>query len=580
MNKMTLFIGLVVCTLCICFSSVEAQIKEAIAPYTMTHSQLKNDIPTIQLKALDKQAIQAEDAISDLENRALRIAYPTEVNISSEKDGLWTNLPDGGKLWQLRIQASEAQGTILEYEHFWLPKGATLHLSNQDQSHLIGAFTNRNNKGSRNVDDSFLTELVKGDEVQLEYYEPADVEESGLIVIGRVMQAYRDVDHIKSYKGFGDAGNCQFNINCAAGNPYQTSKLAVARMLITPAGQGSFWCTGQMLNTTQGTFNPIFLTADHCMQGNSSNVHNATGNNNINCIFYWDYEAAGCANPGTEPGSITTSGAVLMANKSDSDFALFWLLEDPFRDAGFVPLYLGWDAGTPSAGGGCIHHPRGDIKKISLFTQTPTSNHSCAPNLTWSVIFNHGGGTFSSTEGGSSGSALFDDEQRVIGQLWGGSRASNCGAGPTCADPDDDLSYYGKFGDSWGDAGGKRQRLSDWLAQPCTASSSHTVNVTNTVETFIANGNVSSSAGIYDNSSIKRTVVELSGGSSVDFNNGFEIDGNAQLIVRNDGNCPSALQNETDYTKSNNTPYLDESRPELSIETSVDKTDNLTRTNQ
>ena len=537
-------------------NGIFSQIKEGIPPKSIMHKLAPDEVPVYKLKALDFNRIRKDDELNTTDTRELRFAVPTDVDINTKSHGHWSELEGKGKVWRLTIESPNALATILEYDKFHLPPGSTLHLYNEDRSHLVGAFTAQNNKGSHDAPSSFFTELILGRSVTIEYFEPMGAERQAIISISRVMQAYRDVDTLKRFKGFSDSGACQININCPDGNPYQVQKLGVARMLLT-SPNGSFWCTGQMLTTILGGFNPYFLTAHHCLDDS----YDATGTNNVNCLFYWDYEAAGCTNPASEPSSITTSGAMLVANKSDSDFALFWLLEDPFRDAGFAPLYMSWDPNLPlaGAGGAGIHHPAGDTKKISLFSQNATTNHPCAPNLTWSVIFNHGGGVFTSTEGGSSGSALLDVNRRIIGQLWGGRRASNCGTGPECANPADDLSYYGKFSDSWGDAGGKRRRLSDWLSESCTTNSTHSTNITNTAEMFHADNKVTSSAGIYDNSSLKATVVKLDGGNSVDLLNGFEVDGAANVFIRNDADCPAAKSDTEGIAVSNSVRPIIES---------------------
>ena len=57
----------------------------------------------------------------------------------------------------------------------------------------------------------------------------------------------------------------------------------------------------------------------------------------------------------------------------------------------------------------------------------------------WEINTSGGGWELGVTEGGSSGSALFDDEGRIIGQLFGGSAA--------CAGVDDNggSDVYGRF---------------------------------------------------------------------------------------------------------------------------------------
>ncbi|HWN42615.1 MAG TPA: hypothetical protein VNW71_10355 [Thermoanaerobaculia bacterium] len=60
------------------------------------------------------------------------------------------------------------------------------------------------------------------------------------------------------------------------------------------------------------------------------------------------------------------------------------------------------------------------------------------------------------TEGGSSGSPLYNQAGRFIGQLHGG--PSSCGAtGNNLSD------YYGRFSVSWTGGGTNSTRLSNWL---------------------------------------------------------------------------------------------------------------------
>jgi hypothetical protein len=136
---------------------------------------------------------------------------------------------------------------------------------------------------------------------------------------------------------------------------------------------------------------------------------------------------------------------------------LLRLTEDPRNAANVTPYYLGWDrSGNAGIGGVGIHHPAGDIKKISPYTMVPhstayLSNTVNANEHRWRVIWSSG-----TTEGGSSGSPLINNNHRVIGQLHGG--YASCSAQ---SQPD----WYGKFSTSWTGNGAtdNRRRLRDWL---------------------------------------------------------------------------------------------------------------------
>lgn len=77
---------------------------------------------------------------------------------------------------------------------------------------------------------------------------------------------------------------------------------------------------------------------------------------------------------------------------------------------------------------------------------------------TWEIVGGlYGGWEIGVTEPGSSGSPLFDQEGRIIGQLFGG--------GAACAGTNDNgaFDYYGRVGVSWEGGGTSSTRLRDWL---------------------------------------------------------------------------------------------------------------------
>ena len=146
-------------------------------------------------------------------------------------------------------------------------------------------------------------------------------------------------------------------------------KNAVALLII----DGQFLCSGALINTTKNDNTPYLLTASHCLNG-----HDAI--NNANCdywTFLWDYESPNCENPTIEPIRLSTSGAIVKANNSVSDFALLQLTEDPRNIQSANLYYLGWDnSGNFGNSGVGIHHPRGDIKKIATLETTSNLNNS------------------------------------------------------------------------------------------------------------------------------------------------------------------------------------------------------------
>ena len=73
---------------------------------------------------------------------------------------------------------------------------------------------------------------------------------------------------------------------------------------------------------------------------------------------------------------------------------------------------------------------------------------------------NHGSGNgweIGTTESGSSGSPLFDENGRIIGQLYAGQSACNG------LENNGDYDIYGRFGISWNYGTTQQARLKEWL---------------------------------------------------------------------------------------------------------------------
>ena len=369
------------------------------------------DIETQILPAFDIQKFIEEDEMerTSSQQKPYRFANPISVDFNMNTHGTWNINDDGSSIWQFRIESPGAHSLNLIYDRFNIPEGAEFFVYSEDREMVLGAFTNYNHKPH----GGFSTAPIVGDAIILEYNEPASPEFSGEISIDIVAHDYRDV-FFNEERGYGDSGSCNNNVNCAVGDDWRDEIRSVA-MILTSGG--SRLCTGSLVNNTSQDLAPYFLTANHCLGGNNS------------WIFMFNYESPSCNNQ-NGPTNMTVSGSSLLANSSTSDFALLLLNETPPES--YNVHYAGWDisGSTPSIPVG-IHHPSGDIKKISF----DYNNASNSGNY-WDVN-NWEDGT---TEPGSSGSPLFDGvTQRIIGQLYGGT--ASCTS----------ITYdtYGKTSTSW-----------------------------------------------------------------------------------------------------------------------------------
>lgn len=422
-----------------------AQLNEGGVPPSFSLSN-QLTIPVTRMPGIDKESLLLEDQNNDKGTGPFRFGHAFEANISMKNAGTWTELDNGDRIWQMRITCQKALAVQLLYKDFYLPKGAKLFIYSHDQEEVLGAFTARNNKN----DGHFATGLVKGSSVVIEYFEPASVKGKGSLTVEKVIHVYRTQEAQSNARGFGAAASCQNNVNCAIGNGWESQRDAVVRILI-----GGGYCTGTLINNSANDNKLYLLTAHHCL-GDLDAENNPNGNQ---VMFNWNYEGSGCDNPGSEPTVLTTTGATLKANLESSDFALFELTESPLANNNIQSFFAGWNRNSATTAGAStgIHHPMGDIKKISIDNDALVTNATSFPigNITypvgsyWEVVWNDG-----VTEGGSSGSAIFDANRRVIGQLLGGSSF--------CSSPNES-DVYGKISASWEGGGSATRRLKDWL---------------------------------------------------------------------------------------------------------------------
>jgi hypothetical protein len=412
-----------------------AQVSKGGQPYSFENvlATTAMAIEEKRMPAVDVAAYKTQDSLDSFKDIPYRFGAPMDVDYTLDNSGTWEILSNGDRLWRLKISSPGAYSLNLIYERYYLPEGARLFIYNADGSHVIGAFTSDNNKEH----ERFATAPVKGDISILEYYEPKEVAGRGIIAISSVVHAYRDLfnrDVVKEAMGFGSSGSCNNNVNCPEGEPWQLEKRAVA--MILTAG-GSRICSGALVNNVRQDQTPYFLTANHCLPGSDT------------WIFMFNYESPTCANI-NGPTYMTVQGSTLRANYSTSDFCLLELDETP--PPSYNVYYAGWSAvnvaSTSSTG---IHHPSGDIKKISFdYNAVTSANYLSTSGTTHWRVGNWEDGT---TEGGSSGSPLFDQNHRIVGQLHGG--YASC----------DNISadWYGKFSLSWTGGGSSSNRLRDWL---------------------------------------------------------------------------------------------------------------------
>lgn len=445
-----------------------AQINTGIFPESIKNKMSIDNIDQIKLSPPSIETIQAEDFEDEKNGQMMKVARLLPIEISIKNSGTWEKTPDGRNIWRLKISSEGALACVLHFSDFSLPIGSQLFVYNPDGSVILGPYSSSDNDDG----GSFAIGVIYGPEMIIEYEAPYIKSENGInnielpiIDMSKFSYFYRGVE-LYDYRetGYNSSGSCQVNVNCTEGNNWKTQKKGVARIYVVQGGSGGY-CTGTLINNTSNDQTPYFLTADHCEK-------NVTANDLGQWIFRFNYESPGCV-AASQPSGNNITGCVKKSSgplNGGSDFLLLQLNTNATNLKTIGAVYNGWrNSTTASPSGVSIHHPSGDIKKISTYTSTlATTSYNGgtgnigATNAHWRVYWASTANGHGVTEGGSSGSPIFDNNGLVVGTLSGGS--SFCDA---TYSPD----LYGKMSYHWTSNGTTSSaQLKPWLDPSGTAT--------------------------------------------------------------------------------------------------------------
>ena len=358
----------------------------------------------------------------------------------------WKNTVVGGKVAAISFNAEGAYGLRLGVLVKQLPGSATVRVYTQSAPDKVFQISGQailqlieRNQAAGDQSDAARTwwtpDTGEG-EATLEVELPPGVAASALdIAVPQLSHIFENLslptaqeyqEQVEAAK-INESDPCNLDANCYSENAQERN--AVARMLFTKDG-GSYLCTGTLMNDTQNSFKPYFLTANHCISTQTVASSLETR---------WFYRSPSCNSGTLQSSSVRkTGGAQLLYASGNTDTAFMLLNDTPPGGT----LFAGWSANTVAAGTSVVglHHPSGDLLKISFGAVNSQAN--CQPTTGsgfqcsgtsgnyYRVTWNQG-----TTEGGSSGSALFQGGY-VVGTLYGGSA--------TCTNRSA-YDYYGRF---------------------------------------------------------------------------------------------------------------------------------------
>jgi len=373
--------------------------------------------------------------IAALKPQPLRFAVPAALNLD-QRNGIWDVDRTGHARWRLRIESDGASSLALRLSDIQLPEGAAMWFYDAAGRDVQGPF-DRHSAGL--VNGQISLPLVRNSSAVLEVLVPVEHRSEVAFKVVEAYHGYRDFGTVANDTVNGpkaavgnESGTCNINVVCSDGNSWRDEIRSTVLLTIG----NSTLCSGSLVSNTRQDDRPLILTANHC---------NIRSGNVGSVVAYFNVQSSTCN--GNDDGRVDQNivGSAFLARDEKADFTLFTLASTP--PASFNVFYAGWDARDQAVpqSGVTIHHPSGDEKKISAYSAPATKVQGerigdPAPGDGFNVDAWRVNWTRGTTEGGSSGSALWNQNKQVVGVLSGG--------GASCSTPGEP-DFFGRLERGW-----------------------------------------------------------------------------------------------------------------------------------
>lgn len=380
----------------------------------------------VRLAAPDLAEVRGEDEEMLRQHKIRRVGIrrdlpvPISVQQGTPSHGEWIDLGIEGQVWIVTLESDEALMTRVHLQDVRVPAGSRFWVyATDDPDQVVGPISAR---AFRSESDHWTASLFAS-RVTVELDLPSSASRQDVeLRVSEIVHGYVPLEDLTPELPKVDT--CYNDASCDA--TWNDEQDGVALILVvTPLGMVQ--CTGCLMNDYDGdTWVDYFLTANHCLSGNSTNLGQQTAASTME--FYWFFQTPYCNGPPPPLGSVphTTGGADLIYREPAATGNDAALVRARMESPGGI-FFMGWTTSSPPVGEDTagIHHPDGTFSRISY------GDISGSTADYWLNVWNSG-----STEGGSSGSPLMNSARRVIGQLYGGNASCS-----TMSEPD----YYGRW---------------------------------------------------------------------------------------------------------------------------------------
>jgi hypothetical protein len=227
--------------------------KDAFTTFSALKQVESNIIALKTMPQTDVKKLLAEDKELEGLDVPFRFGYGIDVNYTL-KDGIWINKGEK-RIWSLRVSSPGAYSLNFIFSELSLAPDAELYIFNPNGSVVYGPVT-----AKQNIEEgTFLTDLVKGDEVVIQLIEPSASKASSVLEISKVVHAYKNMYPSESELGLRAAVlSCYVDVACNTNWNIESNAVAVVLL-----SNGTSLCSGSLLNNTAQNYIPYFLSAYH-----------------------------------------------------------------------------------------------------------------------------------------------------------------------------------------------------------------------------------------------------------------------------------------------------------------------------
>ena len=355
--------------------------------------------------------------------------------------GEWTRLSAGGSgrdgpqglLWRVAITVPGAASLTIVFSEMRVPERSVIAIA--DAATGEGLYIASVASFSPGADvEGHLVPPVPSDDVIVEVFIPevsnSGVDYDALLSTKVAIRVERVMSGLKAERN-DTSGTCNKDVNCApdriknAGSGWRTPQESDSVVQILSAGPDSArWCTGSLINSVDTPGRQLLLTAAHCLW---QSTNNPLGQHFWGFLFDFEQRVCTRAGSGVVSDGKYLQGAVIQYFDLATDIAVVEITSA--IPESFNAYFSGWDARKDInvMQSLAIHHPNGDVKKISFnggrLNKGCWCGNACECDAPTHWIVD--GWDIGTTEKGSSGAALFDARtRRMVGALTGG--AASC----------------------------------------------------------------------------------------------------------------------------------------------------------